>query len=170
MNPSFSYFKFLKQTKRCKFNQKCKPHGDYLKINSNDQLDIKGLCLTGCNGDGLSFKYDIYALPAPSNKWTPFTQFGYFYVSNKLGTDLTLKEDLFRNFSSQIIWKIELTLNIASRNVSGKTSLLFFVNFPPHLGLCMVTPQNGSTLTLFQIKCSGWTDPEGSLVQFDFYG
>ena len=106
---------------------------------------------------------------ATTKLWSSFTQSEYFYVSNQLGTELTLK-DLFRNYSSLIKWKIELTVYIASRNVSGKMSILFFVNFPPRFGYCQVNPQIGSTLTQFEIKCSNWTDTEGSLVNFAYYG
>ena len=49
-------------------------------------------------------------------------------------------------------------------------SILFFVNFPPRFGYCVVNPQIGSTLTQFDIKCADWADTEGSLVSFAYYG
>jgi hypothetical protein len=83
---------------------------------------------------------------------------------------LTLKEETFCDHSSIIIWKIELELHISSRNVSGKSSMLFFVNYPPRTGYCTVNPKNGTTQTLFGIKCANWIDTEGSVFNFAFYG
>jgi hypothetical protein len=83
---------------------------------------------------------------------------------------LTLNEDIFRDHSSIIFWKIELEVLISSRNVNGKSSILFFVNFPPRFGNCTVNPENGSTKTLFGIICANWIDSEGSVFNFVFYG
>jgi len=126
--------------------------------------------LLGCSGNDLSFKYEIYTLNSSTNQWLKFTQPNYFYVSNQLGSDLTLREILFSKYSSEKNWKIELNVFIASRNVSGKSSITFVVNFPPRLGYCLVDPQNGSTVIPFNIKCSNWRDPEGSPVNFAYYG
>ena len=54
--------------------------------------------------------------------------------------------------------------------MSGKSSMFFFVNFPPRQGYCNVNPDNGTTLTRFLIKCSDWIDTEGSVSNFAFYG
>jgi hypothetical protein len=82
---------------------------------------------------------------------------------------LTLKEDIFSDHSSILIWKIELEVHLSSRNVSGKSSMLFSVNFPPRFGYCTVYPENGTTQTLFDIKCENWVDKEGSVFNFVFY-
>ena len=82
---------------------------------------------------------------------------------------MTLKEDIFRDHPSIIIWKIDLEVRISSRNVSGKSSMLFSVNFPPRFGNCTVNPENGTTQTLFGIKCGNWIDTEGSVFNFAFY-
>ena len=83
---------------------------------------------------------------------------------------LTLKEEIFGDHSPVIIWKIELEVRISSRNVSGKSSMLFYVNFPPRQGYCNVNPENGTTITRFLIKCSDWIDTEGIVSNFAFYG
>jgi hypothetical protein len=95
-----------------------------------------------------------------------FKRSEYFFTT---GLDLlTLKEELFRDHSSILIWKIELEVIISSRNVSGKSSILFSVNFPPRLGYCIVNPENGTTKTLFDINCMNWIE-EGSVFNFAFY-
>ena len=103
-----------------------------------------------------------------TNQWTLFTRSEYFF---RTGLDLlTLKEEIFRDHSSIIIWKIELVVRISSRNVSGKSSMLFSVNYPPRFGNCTVNPENGTTQTLFGFKCANWIDSEGSVFNFVFYG
>ncbi len=103
-----------------------------------------------------------------TNQWTLFTRSEYFFTT---GPDLlTLKEEIFLDNPSIIIWKIELEFHISSRNVSGKSSILFFVNFPPRFGNCSVNPETGSTKTLFGIKCENWIDTEGNVFNFVFYG
>ncbi len=54
--------------------------------------------------------------------------------------------------------------------MSGKSSILFSVNFPPRSGKCTVNPENGTTQTIFNIKCTNWIDSEGSVFKFAFYG
>ncbi len=83
---------------------------------------------------------------------------------------LILKEELFRDHSSIKVLKIELEVYVSSRNVSGKSAISFFVNFPPRLGDCTVNPVNGTTQTLFGIKCANWIDSEGRVFNFAFYG
>jgi len=61
-------------------------------------------------------------------------------------------------------------VHISSPNVSGKSSILFSVNFPPRLGYCTVNPAIGTTKTLFGIKCGNWIDTEGIVFNFAFYG
>ena len=110
----------------------------------------------------------MFSFNSSTNQWTLFTRSEYFFQT---GLDLlTLKEDIFRDHPSIIIWKIELEAHISSRNVSGKSSMFFFVNFPPRQGYCNVNPENGTTLTRFLIKCSDWIDTEGSVSNFAFYG
>ena len=110
----------------------------------------------------------MFSFNSSTNQWTLFTRSEYFF---RTGLDLlTLKEDIFRDHPSIIIWKIEFEVIISSRNVSGKSSMFFFVNFPPRQGYCNVNPDNGTTLTRFLIKCSDWIDTEGSVSNFAFYG
>ena len=53
--------------------------------------------------------------------------------------------------------------------MSGFSSIIVKVNFPPKLGSCFITPKNGSTSTLFTIECSNWRDPDGSLISYAYY-
>jgi len=104
-----------------------------------------------------------------TNQWLLFTNSSYYYTENN-GLSLTMLENLFSDYSSQTIWKVELVALIPSRNASGSSSVMFYVNFPPRLGWCDVNPKNGSTNTLFSISCSNWVDPDGVVVSYAYYG
>jgi hypothetical protein len=124
--------------------------------------------LKGCNGDGVTYNYNLFSLNSSTNQWEIFTRSEYFFTT---GIDLlTLREEIFRDHASIIIWKIDLEVHISIRNVSGKSAMLFSVNFPPRLGNCTVNPENGTTKTLFEIKCANWIDKEGKVLNFAFYG
>ena len=141
-----------------------------MKINANDQLDLKGACINGCDLNNLSFyNYSLYMLT--SKKWIPFTNTSYYYTTGlSPQKDLTVKEDLFIDYSLQIIWKIELDVFVPSKNTSGSTSIVFYINFPPRSGSCTINPQNGTTDTLFSISCINWIDLDGILDSYSFYG
>ena len=142
-----------------------------MKINANDQLDIKGICLAGCYGDGQSFSYNILMRNSSTNLWMPLiAKKNYTYSTGLMSSDLTLTESIFADFPENIIWKIELSIYIASRNASGVTSVLFYVNRPPKNGSCILSPTNGFTSTIFKITCLEWIDFDGSLASFAFYG
>ena len=154
----------------CKFQEKCKPFYDYTKINANDQLDLLGSCLSGCYGTGLVYTYSIYVFNNNTNLWTPFTNSSFYYQTGPANSDLTILSDLFMANPKQVLWKIELNVFIISRNVSGYSSIIMQVNFPPMSGSCNINPILGTTNTLFTINCFDWIDPDGFLVSFSYYG
>jgi hypothetical protein len=142
-----------------------------MKINANDQLDLKGSCLSGCDKETTIFTYYLYMLNSSSNQWISSTNNSYFfYTGLNPQTDLTIKEELFQDFPSQTVWKVELNVYVPSKNTSGSTSILFLVNFPPKNGLCDINPKNGTTNTLFSFSCSNWVDTDGYLDSFAYYG
>jgi hypothetical protein len=105
-----------------------------------------------------------------TNQWLEFTDNSYFYQTGHSNSDLTVLSDLFMNNTNQVIWMIELAVFISSRNVSGYSSIILYVNFPPKSGTCDIIPTSGTTETLFTLKCYGWIDPDGSLISFAYYG
>jgi hypothetical protein len=142
-----------------------------MKINANDQLDLKGSCLSRFDKESTIFTYYLYMLNSSSNQWISFTNNSYyFYTGLNPQTDLTIKEELFEDFPFQTIWKVELNVYVPSKNTSGSTSILFLVNFPPKNGLCDISPKDGTTDTLFSIYCRNWIDADGYLDSFAYYG
>ena len=138
-----------------------------MKINANDQLDVRGACLSGCDSATQTHEYKLYML-LNSNQWIPFTNSSYFmYTGLAPFTSLTVKEALFLDYYPQNIWKIEFGIAL---NTNSSASIVFYVNFPPRFGTCDISPSNGTTNTLFSITCLNWMDPDGNLNSFSYYG
>ena len=105
-----------------------------------------------------------------TNQWVPFTNNSYYYQTGILNSDLTILSNLFMDNPKQVIWMVELNTYISSRNVSGSSSIILYVNFPPMSGTCAISPTSGTDETLFTISCYGWIDPDGFLISFAYYG
>jgi hypothetical protein len=141
---------------------------DYMKINANDQLDLQGSCLSGCDINENYYNYTLYMLI--SNQWIPLTNTSYFFYTGLMPqTSLNVKEDLFQDYPLQKIWKIELNVFVPSKNTSGSTSIKFYVNFPPQQGSCDINPKLATTNTSFSISCMNWVDPDGILSFISYY-
>jgi hypothetical protein len=149
---------------------------DYMQINGNDQLDLKGSCLSGCNNnDILTFSYELYMLDFNIQQWINLNNCSYFYLNGEKLSDLTIKKELFSDFYTQKIWKIDLILNdlnpLLNLTQIATSSLIVYVNQPPVLGTCDIDPKNGTTSTLFSFSCSNWFQSDGSQVlSYVFYG
>ena len=157
----------------CKFPSKCTPYLDYTKINSNDELDLIGSCLAECDGLSVTNAFYIYMLNSSSNEWHSFTNETYFYQSIESETNLIFLNELFKLFPRQNIWKIKFrttVLTYSHTNLTGESSIIFYVNHPPLNGTCDIQPKNGSTNDLFYISCEKWSDVEGNIQSYSYYG
>ena len=149
-----------------------------MRINANDQLDLKSSCLSGCStNDTLTFTYNLNMLDSNTNKWIlfPANALKYYYLTGRTLSDLTIKKQLFSDYSTQNIWKIDLILNVKdpfqNQTQNATSSLNVYVNQPPTSGTCDIDPKNGTTNTLFRINCINWIDIDGSVpVNYVFYG
>lgn len=136
---------------------------------------MSGSCVVGCDSSS-AYSYNVYMFNSVTSQWTLFANSSYYYTSGQSNTQLTLLKQLFTDYPSQIIWKVELIVNsltsVAGLNQTyqGLTSIKLYVNFAPLPGLCYVSPTFGNTSTLFYITCNSWTDPDGSITSYSFYG
>ena len=146
---------------------------DYTKVNSNDQLDLLGSCLVGCDGISTTYTYNLYMLNSVTKQWISFTNTSYYYTTGQSNMNLTILKNLFVDYPTQVIWKIEFVANVmiaTNQSYQGSTSNTIFVNFSPLPGNCDILPKNGTTSTLYTIMCDSWSDPDGSIKSYAFYG
>ncbi len=106
--------------------------------------------------------------------WSLFTNTSYYYTSGQSNKDLTILKDLFSDYHLQVIWKIELIVSVGTpgtnQSYQGSTSMNIYVNFSPLPGTCIVNPTVGNTTSLFYFICNSWTDRDGSVTNYAFYG
>jgi hypothetical protein len=84
--------------------------------------------------------------------------------------ELAIKKDLFKLYEITSNWKIVFKIKTNS-NATGLASMLFVLNSLPSGGKCFYNLNKGMSLaTLFEISCSDWTDSDGSIEKYEFYG
>jgi hypothetical protein len=91
-----------------------------------------------------------------------------------LGRDtqnFTATSALFLNNPTFLYWQFESVYTVTTTNgvSSGAGAIQFVINSPPANGTCTIDQTNGTTMTLFQIACSGWVDVDG-INDYTFYG
>lgn len=83
---------------------------------------------------------------------------------------MTLKKGLFDANPDASYWKIELQADLNS-TLTGSSSILFKLNSLPYGGACFSDAYNGTALeTYFLIQCNDWTDSDGHINRYEFYG
>jgi hypothetical protein len=144
-----------------------------MKINSNDQLELKGTCLSNCNGKSLIYSFAVYQLDPVLKTWIIFTNNSYFYSAGLSNEYLVILKDLFRDFPNQVYWKVESEFQLttyAGDTLNALASIIFYVNFSPQNGMCSTSPIIGTTNTLFTIYCNNWIEKDGDIVSYSYYG
>jgi hypothetical protein len=82
-------------------------------------------------------------------------------------TNFTATNQLFLSNPPIHLWRFEVVYTFA---ITKSTSALnFIINQPPYNGSCSISPQNGTTSTLFTISCLDWFDEDG-IKDYSFYG
>ena len=164
---------------RCAYEKKCSPYKDYLKINGNDDLKVKGICLNNCNEvKNLKYHYNVYEyMPVITvqgslqEAWILYSNITYH--ATQVDLELTLRASLFNENAKQSIWKIELEVLVESLVKPASfvsSSIIVYVNQPPYRGSCTCYPNNGTSNTLYTLNCDGWLDSDGSVAKYSFYG
>jgi hypothetical protein len=144
-----------------------------MKINSNDQLDLRGSCLSNCDGKSLVYHFNLYQMDPVFKNWTLFTNNSYYFNTGLENDYFVVKKDLFSDFAYQAYWKVELSLELTTRTGEifiTSSSMNLFINFSPTNGLCDISPLTGTTSTLFTITCSNWIDNDGVISSYSYFG
>ena len=73
--------------------------------------------------------------------------------------NLTATSDFFTSYSKIDYWRFEVVYFFPTG--ISISAINFQINQPPENGSCSITPQNGTTTTLFTITCKDWKDENG---------
>ena len=73
--------------------------------------------------------------------------------------NFTATKELFLLNPSISHWRFEVVYSFPGERSSS--SLNFLINSPPRNGSCSISPDNGTTLTLFSVSCPSWFDEDG---------
>ena len=96
------------------------------------------------------------------------------YFSDWTNPYFEISSVLFNDFSKITYWKIELTVFTTTPDQvteNGTSSLILKINQTPYNGTCFLSNSNGIAFqTYFKINCSDWTDSDGYITSYEFYG
>jgi hypothetical protein len=163
----------------------CVSKNEFQYVNPTTQIALYSECIDNCLLIS-EIKWSVYyGLINESERfiqWIPFDKiplnddiwfFGnYTYFNNQsfvviiLGmntTNLTISEKMFFENRQIVYWRFD----VVSKTILS--SLHFEINHPPKDGFCLITPDNGTTSTVFYLVCSNWTDVDG-IKDYSFYG
>ncbi|UJR16672.1 hypothetical protein I4U23_003572 [Adineta vaga] len=134
-------------------------------INPTTQVALFSICVGNCSIiEDISWKiyYGITNSTSNITQWILFNQTDLYENIWFFGMDTTkstAKHDLFLFNSQWKLWRFQVTYQFPTKSSIG--SLDFKINQPPINGSCSINPLNGTTSTLFNIKCSDWYDDAG---------
>jgi len=161
----------------------CVPFPNYKKVTGLDLIRIQGSCVYGCDSELLltvSFSYKVFN----NLKYSDFTfadivwqefEMTETYFSNWTNPYFEISSVLFNDFKKITYWKIELTVfataTLDQVTENGTSSLILKINQTPYNGTCVLSNSNGIAFqTYFTINCSDWTDSDGYIASYEFYG
>ena len=139
----------------------CQSDLDYQRINPTTQVALYSICNNNCTNIE-NIKWKIYS-GSNETTWTLFNQSNLYENNWFFGintNNLTVTNQLFLTNSAIQFWRFEVIYSFVNE-INVSSSLSFLLNQPPQNGSCSVSPQNGTTSTLFTISCSNWFDEDG---------
>ena len=81
--------------------------------------------------------------------------------------NLTMTKDFFSQNKEIVYWRFEVFYFFQTEIINQSFDIQ--LNQAPEKGVCSVNPANGTTLTLFTIHCSNWSD-EDRVKDYTYYG
>lgn len=153
----------------------CKPSYNQKRVNSNNNLQLTGECVDGCEGaSSIQYVYKVYPnTGTETNKifnTNIYSLSNAWFKGNPNSNELSIISETFNNMSSVKHWKVTLSV-IVDMNKVGESSLIFNVNSKPFGGTCSVNSNNGYALTsYFTIKCLNWQDSDGEIMRYEYQG
>ncbi|CAF1557461.1 unnamed protein product, partial [Adineta steineri] len=148
----------------CVISTMCVPNIEFQLLNPTTQVALYSICIGNCSSL-INITWNIYQgfnASLSTVQWISLNQ-SIQYENNWLyGTNtsnFTALNQLFINNPNIFYWRFEVVYSFPSLKTSS--ALNFVINQPPQNGSCSISPQNGTTSTLFTISCSNWLDEDG---------
>lgn len=138
----------------------CVPNLEFQLLNPTTQVELFSLCVGDCTSIekitwNIYYGYKNGSLN--SIEWFQLNHNSLCFGSNT--TNFTALDQLFVDNPQISYWKFEVVYSFPT--TVSRSALNFIVNEPPANGSCSISPQNGTTSTVFQISCSDWLDDDG---------
>lgn len=96
------------------------------------------------------------------------------FISGESANKVALYPALFSVDPNVILWKVEGSIRAISEIyglASSQSSLVLATNKLPTGGSCSIDPLEGITMdTEFTVVCQNWTDIDGNITKYEFYG
>ena len=152
----------------CVITTMCSPNLEYQLVNPTTQVALFSISI-----DNFSIikniTWNIYTdernSSANYSQWTLFNRTdNWFFGKNT--SNFTATNQLFLSNPQIKFWKFEVVYSFLTE--TSTSALSFVINQPPYNGSCSISPQNGTTSTLFTILCSDWFDEDG-IKDYTFY-
>lgn len=138
----------------------CSPDSEYKLINPTTQIALFSICLENCS----SLQNIIWKIYSKEINQTYSMENNWFFGINT--SNFTSTNQLFLTNSQIKHWQFEVVYSFSSR--ISTSAMNFVINQSPQNGSCSIFPSNGTTSTLFTIRCSNWTD-ENEIKDYSFY-
>jgi hypothetical protein len=151
----------------------CIPNIEFQLINPTTQVALFAICDENCINIQ-NIEWNIYQGEMNSSTnitiWTLFDQTNsnesiWFFGTST--NNFTALNQLFLSNEYIDLWRFEVVYTFPSQTSSS--SLNFKINQPPSNGSCEIDPENGTTNTLFTIKCSDWINND-DIKDYSLYG
>jgi hypothetical protein len=147
----------------------CIQKSEFQLINPTTQVALFSVCNGNCTNIQ-NIKWNIYQGSMNFTKWTLFNKMNLYenlWFFGRNTSNFTSLNQLFLFNNETNLWRFEVVYTFPSEISSS--ALNFRINQSPYNGSCEINPQNGTTNTLFTIKCSNWFDDD-NIKDYSLYG
>jgi hypothetical protein len=152
----------------------CSPNLEFQLLNPTTQVALFAICIGTCVNIE-SIRWNIYqstdnSSSSNATQWTLFNQMNSYeniWFFGAQTTNFTAINQLFLDNPQISLWRFEVVYTFPSE--TSTSALNFIINQPPFNGSCTISPQNGTTTTLFTVSCPNWYDSDG-IKDYSLYG
>lgn len=151
----------------------CIPKNGFQYTNPTTQVSLQSKCIDDCSLI-TKIEWNVYrGLINQTEKyveWIPFNQVlseDDVWFSGLNTPKFTISEKIFSDKWKTDYWRFDAVYSFVSGISSS--SLYLQINHPPEGGNCTISPNKGTSSTLFTLSCINWSDIDG-IKDYSIYG